>query len=382
MTVTSGTSRGRSPRDCSGDLVPGRRTGSNSTGGDRSEVPGRRPETERAIAVLSALHRLYLRGELSGQALWKMLFGPLAHRLAHGPRFVDDFHARLEGWDGPPADVVLTTYFASRPDPQTGICVPADELGYIAPWYWSLRATRSHGVIFHDHLSQGFVSRHETDRIRFVRIQLGRYNLNDERFLLYLGYLLDHPSSVVFMTDATDVVVSRSPRELVSGTTAARIYVGRDRFNLLGQSGWMAHMARSIESLTGWVPSPDLAESPMYNAGVVGGGLYPVLFLLVEMVRRFLLLDSPEEHDMFVLNQVIHRHFRAADRLGLFLHPFRALEVFQPEHELAGLPDHLGSTVLPGLDSYASSFHVASGYPVCSAFGHFEDDSDAVFIHK
>ena len=343
---------------------------------------GRRPETEQAIEVLARIHGRYRRGELDGRGLWRVLLGPLCPRLALGPRFDDDFRSRLEGWSEPPADVVLTTYFASRPDPQTGIFVPADDLGYIAPWYRSLRATGSHGVVFHDHLSPGFVARHETHRIRFIRVRLGRYNLNDERFLLYLAFLLDHPSPVVFMTDATDVVITRSPVELVADPGVPRIFVGRDRFNLLGQSGWMAQMARSIESLTGWRPPPGLAESPMVNAGVVGGPLFPVLFLLVEMVRRFLLLASPEEHDMFVLNQVIHRHFRPGGAPKLFGAPFRGLELRQPERELPGLPDHLGRSVLPGRDGHACSFHVASGYPVCSLFGQFEDDSDAFFIHK
>ena len=345
--------------------------------------PEYRPDTETAIAALAREHRRFLRGEIARQQLWHAWFGPLCARLVYGPSRADDYGRRLHPWPTPPPDVVLTTYFASRPDPQTGVHVPREELDYIAPWYRSLRATGAHGIVFHDHLSPAFVARYSTDRIRFLRVRLGRFNLNDERFLLYLGFLVDHPSSAVFMTDATDVTITRSPfplpSEEPSEASRARIFVGRDRINLLGHSGWMAAMARSIERLTGNQPLPGLAESAMYNAGVVGGPFYPALFLLVAMVRRFLEIASPEEHDMFVLNEAIYRHFRAPTRQRLFAHPFRALEPM--DIEPTG-PTHLRAGVIPSHDTHSSGTHVCSGFPLCSPFGEHQLDSGATFVHK
>ncbi len=349
---------------------------------DRGADVGRRPETERGIEHLAALHRRYLSGEISRGPLLAALFGPLRPRLARGPRLADDLRCRLDGWPEAPPGMVLTTYFASRPDPQTGTFVPAGELAYVAPWYRSLRACGDRGVVFHDHLDRGFMARHQTDRIRFVRVRLGDYNLNDERFMLYLHFLLDRPCGAVFMTDATDVTLTRSPFGLVNGGRACRIFVGRDRFNLLGHSAWMAAMAWSATRRTGRVPAPGLAESPMYNAGVVGGPLYPTLFLLVEVVRRFLAIASPEEHDMLVLNEVIHRHFRVPGRPRLFPRPFRDPRPREPERAVAGMPAHLDRRVIPDLDAHANAYHVVSGHPVCSAFGEHQADSDAVFIHK
>lgn len=347
---------------------------------------GYRPDTEAAIAALARDHRRFLHGEIDRRQLWRVWLGPLHRRLTYGPNRVDDYRRQLDPWPTPPPDVVLTTYFASRPDPQTGAYVPREELDYIAPWYHSMRSTGAFGIVFHDHLSPGFVARHATDRIRFLRVRLGRFNLNDERFLLYLGFLVDFPSSAVFMTDATDVTITRSPFPLPAedpgAPPRARIFVGRDRFNLLGHSGWMASMARSIERLTGHKPLPGLAESAMYNAGVVGGPFYPTLFLLVAMVRRFLEIASPEEHDMFVLNEAIYRHFRGPSRQRLFAHPFLDLDPLEVDPVGDVAPAHLGNEVIPSLDRHSSGTHVRSGFPFCSPFGEHQLDCGATFVHK
>lgn len=336
------------------------------------------------IDRLAGLHRLYLKGEIHRHELWSALLGTLLPRLARGPQLLE---RRLEGWPEPPPSVVLTTYFASKVDPQTDFFVPREDIHYIAPWYQSLRATGDYGIVFHDHLSRGFVSRWQTDRIRFLRCRLGDYNLNDERFLLYLAFLLDHPCDAAFATDGTDVLLTRSPFGLLPGLLpqdgAPRLFVGRDRFNLNGHSGWIARMARGYEERTGRRLAEGFAESPMYNAGVVGGPYYTTLYFLVRMAERLLALATPDEYDMFVLNYTIFRHFlpRRAP-LGLFRLPFLDLGLTEPEAEVAGLPAQLGEGVVPTLDAHSSSLHLLSGYPLCSAFGEFEVTSDAIFLHK
>lgn len=333
---------------------------------------------------LARLHRRYLRSEIRRDELLGALLGPLLPRLARGPRILED---RLEGWPEPPPSVVLTTYFASKVDPQTDFFVPREDIHYIAPWYQSLRATGDYGIVLHDHLSRRFVARWATDRIRFVRCALGDYNLNDERFLLYLRFLLDHPCDAVFATDGTDVALTRSPfgllPSLLPKVGAPRIFVGRDRFNLNGHSGWIARMAREFAARTGERLASGFAESPMYNAGVVGGPYYTTLYLLVRMAERLLALATPFEYDMFVLNYTIFRHFLPRrPQIGLFRLPFLDLGLTEPEEEVAGLPDQLGEGVVPALDRHGSSLYVTSGHPLCSAFGEFEVSSDAIFVHK
>jgi hypothetical protein len=320
---------------------------------------------ERSLARLEQLHRSYLDRRIGRDELLVGLVGPLlAHRLRRGPRLRT---SRLREWPEPFPSVLLTTYFASKPDPQTGSFVPRQNYAYIEPWHRSVQATGDHGVIFHDHLPDRFVSRYETDRIRFLRCDLGACNMNDERFLLYLLFLIDNPCAHVFMTDAADVTVTRSPFPLAAAGGPRKILVGRDRFNLNRHCGWIGQMIAGYETRTGRRIETSFSASPLYNAGIVGGPFYPALYLLVRLVAMLLEANGPDEYDMFALNYVIYRRFRPR-AAGPGPNGPPTVPVLR--------------VVVPELDGHSRSEHVETGYPLCSEFGKFQEGSDACFIHK
>ena len=316
---------------------------------------------------LEQLHRRYLHRRIDRGELLTGLLGPLlAHRLLRGPRLRT---TRLRDWPEPLPNVILTTYFASKPDPQTGRFVPRRDYSYIEGWHRSVQATGNHGVIFHDHLPDRFVSRWETERIRFLRCDLGACNMNDERFMIYLLFLIDHPCGHVFMTDGSDVTVTRSPFFLSVSGGPRKVFVGRDRFNLTGHCGWITQMVQGYEARTGRRIEPGFADSPLYNAGVVGGPFYPALYLLVRMVAMLLETDSSEEYDMLALSYVIHRRFRNHSPVWLSRPRPKGLPAPEP-------------FVIPELDGHSRSEHVETGHPLCSEFGKYQEGSDACFIHK
>ena len=102
-----------------------------------------------------------------------------------------------------------------------------------------MRRIDAHGIIFYDKLSGEFLRKYTTDKIKFVQCKLGKLNMNDERFVLYLYFLLLNKYNKVFMSDITDVIINKSPFNLIQSRDEYKIFVGRDRINLIKHSPFL-----------------------------------------------------------------------------------------------------------------------------------------------
>ena len=119
------------------------------------------------------------------------------------------------------SDLIFTTYFTSKPDPQKrsrgtfnllkrfktwlrsnkggaraekhGVA-DIDEFDRIQIWYDSLIKVGCHGVIFHDGLSEWFTEKYACEQVSFIPYQLQtQRSLNDERYYCCLLYTSPSP---------------------------------------------------------------------------------------------------------------------------------------------------------------------------------------------
>lgn len=206
-------------------------------------------------------------------------------------------------------EVILTSYFATRKDPQRNLFVGKDNFAYIEPWYLSMKNAGLHGIIFHDHLSPEFVSKYTTPDIKFQKVDLTKYKCTSLcvlRFFVYKDYLqtlsaTEKPRKL-FMTDVSDVTVVQSPFKLVVNPDA--IYVG-DEPKTNGSSKWMEKDYKNAH-----LPYEFMKNEMILNAGVVGGFYCPIMLLLMLMCDHFATMpDSDANCDMATLNFCIRTNW-------------------------------------------------------------------------
>tara|TARA_Y100000385_G_scaffold246985_1_gene266683 strand:+ start:1288 stop:2052 length:765 start_codon:yes stop_codon:yes gene_type:complete len=240
-------------------------------------------------------------------------------------------------------NVILTCYFNTKKDPQAGASsqhkdfVDSNSYDYMYSWYMSMNHIGLSGIIFHDNLSEEFIEKYETDKIKFIKVELGSYSTNDERFIIYSMYLEKAKYKKVFMTDISDVFIKKDPFELIGDDY---LHIGKDMEQTpkLGMNGWCVQKANQLiqEGKGQLKVNQDFAEMTLMNAGVIGGRLNIVLELIRNMSKVFEILKSNNNNNMMTLHYVI----------------------------------------------YKMNLKSKTGYPLTSKFKQFEITSDACIIHK
>lgn len=204
-------------------------------------------------------------------------------------------------------DVIFTTYFTGKPDPQSGAkrksnlfkhfktwarsrrggaraelpgIAREDEYERIEVWYQSLLEVGCEAVIFHDRLSEPFTRQWSRDEVRFERYALKTpRSVNDERYLCYREYLEAHPEiERVFMLDLFDIEFFSNPFDLIDDAQYD-IYCGGDA----GEYNDKLNRAKMVAAF-GQAYHEDKIK---LNAGVCGGNRKPVIELLDSMNAVF-----------------------------------------------------------------------------------------------
>lgn len=205
------------------------------------------------------------------------------------------------------SEVVLTTYFTVKEDPQArskrrinvlkhfktwlkstkggarreipGIAKP-DEFRRIKVWYDSLQKVGCHGVIFHDCLSQGFIDRWTNDKVSFQEWELtSPRSVNDERYYCYLKYLEDNPQiERVFLLDLFDVEFYRNPFPLIDDS----------RYDILsGGDEGIYNDEQNKEKMLAAFGEAHYEQDIKLHAGTCGGSRESIMKLLRAMIVVF-----------------------------------------------------------------------------------------------
>lgn len=282
------------------------------------------------------------------------------------------------------AEVIFSTYFCGRPDPQRNIFVQNDAYDYIKPLYESVHKLGLNCVIFHDGLSDGFVEKYSTSKTKFVQVELGNLSLNDERYFLYYEYLLRFGQNIshVIMSDVSDVIVNKDPFPLLAKHSQL-LFTGRSNISLVKHNFVNYQRIKKLEEDAGIKIPANFYNMRIFNAGTIGGSKSAMIYLLRQMIGYFLSYDTNRNHNMTVFNLCIYRYWLEAPRLqsvSLIALRYSLLKIAMLVNEKAGinlLPDNVYCKNL----TYQTA-GLFAGFPFTSAFKKFETDSKAYLIHK
>ena len=175
--------------------------------------------------------------------------------------------------------VIFTTYFSAKQHPQFGDPhlegitnsgrVLDNDIAYLRKWYYSLLALDIEGRVFYDNLTDEFVSKYTTSKVRFVKVGQSPHSYNDWRFYCYREYLKSNTWDVVFMTDGSDVTVVQDPSKLVADYPTKKIFLCLDSYKL-GQFPYLEyHLRFGWDNYMFFMLNAN--QWDLINMGVVGG---------------------------------------------------------------------------------------------------------------
>lgn len=202
-------------------------------------------------------------------------------------------------------DIILTTYFTTKPDPQRGTTWAPDDPDLMSGWIDTVTDLDLTGVVFHDEP----VGSRKNGKVSFVPWPLRTaWSCNDERFLCWLDFLegagktdvtIDH----VFLTDLFDVDFFRDPFDLITARHDLYLGCGAGYPRPIGENRWLC---AKMTAAYGRVYHPDKCT---VNAGVIGGRYADVVRLLRHMVNDFIRLKSDQNINMAVFNRAVYDLF-------------------------------------------------------------------------
>jgi UDP-glucuronate 4-epimerase len=256
-------------------------------------------------------------------------------------------------------NVVFTSYFTSKADPQWKVIQPGDDINYIKPWYESTKSLNLSGIVVHDGLSEKFIKKYETNKIKFRKYKIGNYSLNDERFIAYYLFLIQSNIENLFMTDGNDVTFTKNPFELIKDNKS--VFIGRDDANKVKYSEWMIEATKKFEEGYSIKVPKEYLDMPVYSAGIIGGYIIPIFLLLRQMNNLFFIIDKSNNNNMTALNYSLFKSWRP----NINLHNQYTNVITDPKN-----------------DEGSSTDTIISGFPLNSEYKKYETDSEAYIIHK
>tara|TARA_B110000285_G_C15095974_1_gene601991 strand:+ start:998 stop:1945 length:948 start_codon:yes stop_codon:yes gene_type:complete len=255
-------------------------------------------------------------------------------------------------------NVLFSCYFIKKENPQTGEVQGKANFEYIKEWYESVKKLNINAIIIHDGIDEQFINEYETEKIKFRIFYAGNHPIIDERWIIFYMFMMKTKIKKAFFTDIGDVIVTRSPFELISEKN--QLFIGRDNANKIRLSGWILNEVKKfLKETQTKLPSSFYFQS-LYNVGIVGGNRNVILFLLGNVIEHILLSDESTYKEMTIFNIVIHKYF------------FPKLSYSESDQIMVNSNN----------DADATHNHLISGFPLNSLFKEYEYNSDAFFIHK
>lgn len=201
---------------------------------------------------------------------------------------------------------ILTTYLTKKGDPQRAKDTAAkpNDHGKMKLWY----PASGCGVIFHDELSEEFMSHYP--RTQFVKVADYPYSCNDGRFYLFKKYLEQNPGvDEVWITDLFDVKVNYIPKVEDRKT----LYVSNENQNWHDRTSWMKEKYKLFNCR-------DLLGKLVYNPGVFGGHREVILPLFDAILAEFRRVKvGMKNGNMVAFNRAVHE-FKGPIVTGYPLH--------------------------------------------------------------
>ena len=272
-------------------------------------------------------------------------------------------------------DLIVTTYFISKSNPQAGSLSHANDPNSLVHEYKKnddkltsvlFNSVKKHNqtlVVFHDGLDNDYIKRNSAHNILFIDVELGPYSTNDERFFVYNEFIQQVRFERIFFIDCFDVEIRKPPFGIFD-QYGERIYVGRDSCNSIINCPYVLEKLQHVLSVTFELDHHQDFEyfinMPLYNAGIIGGAKRSVSILINFICNILEAANSNDNVNMAVVNYAIYR---------LFLRDYKYIAPKDPD-------------VNPLNDLRSCNDEIFSGYPLNSSFKKYEDRNDVYFIHK
>ena len=272
-------------------------------------------------------------------------------------------------------DLIVTTYFISKSNPQAGSLSHANDPNSLVQEYKKnddkltsvlFNSVKKHNqtlVVFHDGLDKKYIKRNSCQNILFIDVKLGPYSTNDERFFVYNEFIQQVKFERIFFIDCFDVEIRKPPFGIFD-KYGERIFVGRDSCNSIINCPYVLDKLQHVLSATFELDHHQDFEyfinMPLYNAGIIGGAKRSVNILLNFICNILEAANSNKNVNMAVVNYAIYR---------LFLRDYKYIAPKAPD-------------VNPLNDLRSCNDEIFSGYPINSSFKKYEDRNDVYFIHK
>lgn len=224
------------------------------------------------------------------------------------------------------ADIILAPYFTKdikfhqhdSSNKGKGGSLP-NSYNQIRSWYESVIKIGAKACIFHNELSDEYISKYQTENIKFVRwSEEHRPSYNDERFYAYLDFLEKNSDiSRVMCTDLYDVIFYKNPFELMDIFPQHNIFSGSETTTEYS-SKWMIRKCKLMNyprSRNGFS-----TQQLIYNAGIVGGKRENILQLFRSIIKNFKRVDLQFNANMPVYNYCLEKLESANILTGFPLH--------------------------------------------------------------
>jgi len=229
------------------------------------------------------------------------------------------------------SEIILSAYFSKNPHPNDRadreVVGRADDgrvwqndFRYIKDWYNSIVSLDLEAAVFYDNLTDDFVEKYTTPKIRFIKVPPTDMGYNCYRHFVFKDFLQKEKYDFVFHTDISDVVVVQNPSKIFD-QCPHKYFVGRDSIQLK-QFPALIYCA----SLFGWnsIQLMMLSEEPLANMGVFGARHEDALAFYSKMceVREPTLAEHATLNaDMMVGNHVIYNNLICDRSKFLVGHP-------------------------------------------------------------
>ena len=213
-------------------------------------------------------------------------------------------------------DVIVSSYFTSKEDPQRKAKVSVNCFHYMVRWFTGIMRFNLNVIVFHDNLKNEWIKRIEMiyPRVSFIKTNLNGRSTNDARYYILWNYLVTHPEiNRVFLTDLSDIQILGSPFHLMDIMGNRMIYIGMDEpfYFSSKESRWMNNVfARCYGNGKSNIKGTQaMAMQSLYNAGIIGGTREMMLAMLYKVLHWLDRASKTQNCNMVAVNIVAHIHF-------------------------------------------------------------------------
>ena len=214
----------------------------------------------------------------------------------------------------PTKDVIVSTYFTSKEDPQRKAAVSVNSFRYMVRWFTGIMRFNLNVIVFHDNLKNEWIKRIEMiyPRVNFIKTNLNGRSTNDARYYILWNYFAAHPEiNRAFLTDLSDIQILGSPFQLMDIMGNRMIYIGKDEPFYLSskESQWMINVfGKCYKDKIKNVKETTLAMHSLFNAGIIGGTREMMLAMLYKVLYWLDKANKAQNCNMIAVNIVAHKH--------------------------------------------------------------------------